>query len=204
MIDFMNNAHLTLGDENAKRDRVLDSAFGVFLSYGYKRVTMDDLARAAEMSRPALYLIFSNKADIYRALGMKMFAQATQSVSARMKGPGTLSERMEDALVEVVVEKMQQVNASPHGAELLDLKNELAVGMLEEWREAMTGIFRDAIETEIATTGVDLSARGLSATGLATVLLDGLEGLKQRSSDPDTQRNAVRQLVRVVALATRP
>ena len=41
----------------------------VFLAYGYSRVTMDDIARAAEMSRPALYLLFRNKAEIYRAIG---------------------------------------------------------------------------------------------------------------------------------------
>ena len=40
----------------------------VVLAYGYSRTTMDDIARAAEMSRPALYLLFRNKAEIYRAM----------------------------------------------------------------------------------------------------------------------------------------
>ena len=39
-----------------KRARILDGAMKVFLAYGYSRVTMDDIARAAEVSRPALYL----------------------------------------------------------------------------------------------------------------------------------------------------
>ncbi len=52
----------------------------VFLAYGYQRVTMDDIARAAEVSRPALYLLFRNKADIYRAIGERMFELSAQQM----------------------------------------------------------------------------------------------------------------------------
>ena len=43
-----------------KRAHVLGCATKVFLAYGFARTTMDDIARAAEMSRPALYLLFKN------------------------------------------------------------------------------------------------------------------------------------------------
>ena len=65
--------HPPTNAEDVKRHRVLDGAMRVFLSYGYQRVTMDDIAKTAEMSRPALYLLFKNKADIYRAIGERMF-----------------------------------------------------------------------------------------------------------------------------------
>ena len=42
----------------AKRDKVLAAARGIFLRYGFKRVTMNDIAEAASISRPALYLVF--------------------------------------------------------------------------------------------------------------------------------------------------
>ena len=48
---------------------------------------------------------------------------------------------------------------------------------------------------------VDLAARGLTAAGLADLLLDGLEGMKSRVSDADEQREAARRLVAVIALA---
>ena len=54
--------------EDARRMRILDGAKQAFLAYGFQRATMDDIARAAEISRPALYLMFKNKSDIYRAL----------------------------------------------------------------------------------------------------------------------------------------
>jgi AcrR family transcriptional regulator len=60
---------------DSKRARVLEAAMKVVLVYGYHRTTMDDIARAAQMSRPALYLLFRNKAEIYRAIAGRMFDQ---------------------------------------------------------------------------------------------------------------------------------
>ena len=53
---------------------VLHAAFNTFVSYGFKRTTMADIADAAGMSRPALYLLFKNKTDIFRA-GFVMFVE---------------------------------------------------------------------------------------------------------------------------------
>ena len=60
----------------------------VFLAYGYSRVTMDDIARAAEVSRPALYLLFRNKADIYRAIGAMLLDAFGRGRRAR-RSPAT-------------------------------------------------------------------------------------------------------------------
>lgn len=191
-------------DEDLKRSRVLDGAMRVFLSYGYKRVTMDDIAQAADMSRPALYLVFRNKADIYRAIGQRMFDMAAGAIDDVMRGGGTLSERLNMAIEQIIIEMLCQIHESPHGAELLDLKNELAAGMLEEWHASVSGVFSDAIDQETRRTGVDLEARGFSAEWLAEMLLYGLEGMKQRITDTEELRECARPLVRVVEMAVRP
>jgi AcrR family transcriptional regulator len=43
----------------------LVEARAVFLRYGYKRVTMSDIAEAAGMSRAALYVGFKSKEDVF-------------------------------------------------------------------------------------------------------------------------------------------
>ncbi len=53
----------------------------------------------------------------------------------------------------------------------------------------------DAIEAEAERNGVDLAAGELSAEMLSQFLLDGIEGMKSRLTDPDQQRKAVRGLV---------
>ena len=59
----------------------------VFLAYGFARTTMDDIARAADMSRPALYLLFRNKGQIYRAIA------ATMLEDSLLKADRALSSR---------------------------------------------------------------------------------------------------------------
>ncbi|TIU28962.1 MAG: TetR/AcrR family transcriptional regulator, partial [Mesorhizobium sp.] len=68
----------------------------------------------------------------------------------------------------------------------------------------LVGHVAAAIEDEAAGNGVDLTAKGLSAKLLADMLLDGLEGMKTRISDPEEQRQAAAALIRVIDLALRP
>lgn len=51
-----------------KRARVLSAAESVFMKRGYARTTMGDLASAAGMSRPALYLVYARKHELFSAI----------------------------------------------------------------------------------------------------------------------------------------
>ena len=96
---------------------------------------------------------------------------------------------------------MATMNASPHGAELIDMKNDLAGGIMQDWHERSVGLFRTAIDKEVESRGVDLSERGLTSHVLAELLVDGLEGVKHRVADVEAQRTALRQLIRVIELS---
>jgi AcrR family transcriptional regulator len=191
-------------EADPKRARILDGAMNVFCAYGYSRTTMDDIARAAEMSRPALYLLFRNKTDIYRAIGTALLGNSIGLVRAALQAEGKFADRMMQAIESGLISMMADIADSPHGAEILDMKNTLASDLTVEWRAVLGGHIADAIAAEARRTSVDLAQRGLSAPGLAAMLLDGLEGMKSRLSAPDAQREAARNLVRVVELAMRP
>jgi AcrR family transcriptional regulator len=49
-----------------KQRALLDAAIGVFARFGYRKTSMDDIARAAGVSRQGLYLLFSNKEELFR------------------------------------------------------------------------------------------------------------------------------------------
>lgn len=68
----------------------------------------------------------------------------------------------------------------------------------------LRGHIARAIVGEAAQTGVDRAARGFTANELSDLLLDGLEGMKARLSQPEEQRTTARGLVRVIELAIRP
>src|ERR1700744_4149523 len=45
---------------------VLEAALGVFARYGFRKASMDEVARAAGVSRQGLYLQFANKEELFR------------------------------------------------------------------------------------------------------------------------------------------
>ena len=47
------------------KNEILDAARSVFGEYGFKKVTMDDIARKLDMTRSALYYYYKNKEDIF-------------------------------------------------------------------------------------------------------------------------------------------
>ena len=46
------------------KDKILDKSSELFLAYGFKSVTMDDIASAMSISKKTLYKYFSNKNDL--------------------------------------------------------------------------------------------------------------------------------------------
>jgi len=50
-----------------RRVGVLHSALVTFARFGYRKTSMEDVARAAGISRPGLYFLFDSKEDLFRA-----------------------------------------------------------------------------------------------------------------------------------------
>jgi AcrR family transcriptional regulator len=186
-----------------KRARIMDGALRLALSYGYSRTTMDDIARAAEMSRPALYLLFKNKTEIYREIAKTVMRQSIEGARRAIAKEGTFSERLGGAVDAAVFATFGRFAEPPHGGELLDMKTSLAGDLIENWCRELSDLFADAIRAEAAANGIDLEAEGLCPHGMANMLMDGLEGMKTRLPDFEAQKKAACGLVRVIALALR-
>lgn len=50
-----------------RRDAVLESALVTFARFGYRKTSMEEAARAARISRPGLYFLFTSKEVLFRA-----------------------------------------------------------------------------------------------------------------------------------------
>lgn len=166
-----------LADE--RRARILDGAMGCFLAYGYQRTTMDDIARACEISRPALYLQFRNKTDIYRALAATFVEHAIGAAEAAISGQAPLKEKLSSALA-CVLDLASEVEASPHGADILDMKTSLATDIMADGRARMAALIAEAI-------GASGAARRFEARDYAEMLLDAVDGMKLRQLPQEEQ-----------------
>ncbi len=68
---------------DARQLAVLDAAVGVFARYGFRKASMDEVARAAGVSRQGLYLQFANKEELFRrALEHSLDTQLTAALAA--------------------------------------------------------------------------------------------------------------------------
>ncbi len=192
--------------EDARRARILDGAAAAFLAYGFRRTTMEDIARAAEISRPALYLLFRNKTDIYRALASEFLAKFLSGAEAALAGDGALEERLERAVLGSF-DMMAEIAKSPHGADILDMKESLAADVVADGRTRMEALFEAAIAQEAARLG---QREGLpegqgdgepSPARLAAFILDALDGLNLRNPPPEERRETACCYIRLAVAA---
>ncbi|QIQ02844.1 TetR/AcrR family transcriptional regulator [Streptomyces liangshanensis] len=68
--------------DDPKRAAVLAAALGVFGRYGFQKTSMAEVAQAAGISRPGLYLLFPNKEELYRATMGGVMERAQRAMEA--------------------------------------------------------------------------------------------------------------------------
>jgi AcrR family transcriptional regulator len=74
------------GGDSAKRRQIMEGARQVFLSAGFDGASMNDIARAAGVSKGTLYAYFDSKDDLFRAIIRGEYAQAAERVAFRREG----------------------------------------------------------------------------------------------------------------------
>lgn len=190
--------------DELKRERILEGAKQVFLAYGYSRTTMDDIARAVDVSRPALYLLFKNKADIFRAVGWVFLNESRTAARRELKEDGPFDVRLMAALDCAVFQLFSVIDESPHGEEIIDMENRIASDIVAEWRQCLVDAVAERIGEEARRRNVRLEDRGFSARSLAEMMFDVFEGLKVRGlCGSQDARDYASQFIGLIELALR-
>ena len=103
---------------DTKESRILEAAASVFLRYGFRRTTMGDLAEAAGLSRPALYLRFCNKERIFEAVCRKYGTQILETLRAGLAQQATPRDKLRFAFELWVVQPWLLTAQSPDARDL--------------------------------------------------------------------------------------
>jgi AcrR family transcriptional regulator len=188
------NLELEKTGPDGRRQRIMDGAMAVVLRYGFQRTTMDDVAKEAGISRPALYLLFKNKTEIYQALAEGVMGDALLRAKAALSAEGGIEARVFAAVKTGILDPTEFLMATAHGAELIDMKHNMAAEAIQDWRAKKSAMIAEALETSGAA-----KAKGLSGGALADILLDGMEGLKLRAKTGTEREQGARALVKLVA-----
>ncbi len=82
-----------------RREQVLAAALLTFARYGFRKTSMDDVARAAGISRPGLYFLFDSKPNLFRAA----VTQALEGdVDAAQRALADAQRPLRDRLIEAL------------------------------------------------------------------------------------------------------
>lgn len=85
---------------SASRDvQIINAAHDVFMKYGPRRTTMEDIADAVGISRPALYQYFRNKKEIQAACALRLHNETLKEVASELDRPGSVNEQLKAALL---------------------------------------------------------------------------------------------------------
>ena len=79
--------------DGTRRERVLAVALEVFGRYGFRKASMDEIARSADISRQGLYLHFANKEALFRAAVRAELDSALDDASRSLDERGVGLER---------------------------------------------------------------------------------------------------------------
>lgn len=198
-----NDIHPTI-ESDPRRKAILKAAFEAFSAYGFRRTTMEDIARASAMSRAALYLHYRNKDDIFRSLSQYYYDDAVAQVAQVLARDLPLRAALEQAFAAPTGQIFETLLASPHGHELMDAKHASSADIAQAGEALLVGVYADWLTRQAEAGRATLAVAGGDATRLASTMMAALHGLKAPMPKPDAYRAAAATLAAVFARAITP
>jgi len=128
-------------DETARR--ILDAALALFLEFGLRRTTMEDVARRTGVSRVTVYRHHADKASLFQAVILREYRRSVADIQMRLAGLGP--DR--DPLVEGFVLAVQGARRHPLIRRLLDTEPEWLLPYLTIKGAAMFELGKSLIST---------------------------------------------------------
>jgi len=177
---------------SARSQRVVEAAIGVFLRYGYARTTMADIAEAAGLSRPTLYLTFPDKEGVFRAVMETMVAAKIGAIREGLRKHSSLEAKLRFACEAWAAEGFELVLANPDAKDMFDLAFAPVREAYAAFEELIAGLLREALDRG----GLDVEAGEL-----AHVLVFSTKGFKDAARDGADMRRMIGTQVAVISAA---
>ena len=185
-------------DLDSRLSAVLDAAVGVFARFGYRKTSMEDVARAAGISRQGLYLSFANKEELFRrAVEHSLSTQLACAITELSRAENNLETRLIAACKEWSGRFVGSLGAD--AADLMCASTSLAGATLAEYEWQ----FEEALARAIGATPMAdrCAAAGLNIADFARAMHATARGLKQVCK---TKEDFVKVMTAAVRMACMP
>jgi AcrR family transcriptional regulator len=174
-----------------KKRKVLDAAIKAFIRYGYRRVTMGDIAKEAGMSRPALYLVFPSKEEIFKAGIVNFRETAIAEITTGLADRTSVADQLAFSFDVWTVRPFELIHDAPDAKDLTECTYGFAREVLEEgyreFEKLLTGIIEPHADA--------LTRHSLAPRQVAHVLAVSARGFKESAADVDELRALIAGLI---------
>jgi AcrR family transcriptional regulator len=182
-----------MGDfASLRRSQIVAAATPVFLRYGFARTTMGDIAQAAGLTRPTLYLTFPDKESVFQVVVETMIEEKLAQISTGIAGVPTIHEKLLYACNAWAAEGYELVQAHPDARDMFDLGFKSVCAGYAAFQDLIAGIIGEALGQSPIT---------VSSTDLARSIVYALKGFKDVAADATDLRTLIATHVAVVSAA---
>ena len=191
-------------DEATTRiDQIADAALRRFSRYGYKRSSMDDIAREAGLAKATLYLHFKGKEEVFRAMVQRFGTRVAARCREVLEREGPFELRLAALLDAHFGTAFAAFGAGEHLPELKAVMTVVAASEIE----AFEGIFTAALRQLLAQAEAkgEIALRPPDPDAVIGTLLQAAIGAKTGSAPSrEVYGERLRQFAAVAAAAVRP
>ncbi len=179
---------------------MIEAAKTVFLRYGFRRVTMNDIAAEAQMSRPALYLVFPNKEEVFKATAGELTDEMLEEIRRGLPAQKTTREKLNYIFEVWTLRPFEILQASPNAADLVECSHGFAKDVVErgyaQVEKIVAGVLRSAKTGKAAK--VTLPA---TPEQTARVIVNAMHGFKSGAKNGKELRGMIANLVELTVAA---
>ena len=169
-----------------KREAILAAAEIQFSQYGFRRTSMDDIARETGISRASLYSYFDNKEEIFRSLSEALYeeslALAAQSL-AKGRGEVAIEKRTYAGLCAYNSRLYGILDSTPHGTEIIDASSRLSSDIALASAARVEALIAAELKYGVEAGEIDLKSMGFSAPVAAEMIRLSAVGIKHGSEN---------------------
>jgi AcrR family transcriptional regulator len=161
------------------REKIIHKASELFLTLGFKSVTMDDIANAMGISKKTIYVHFNNKTKLVEAVTFTLFENICDGIDCICLDANNPIEELYDIKM-FVMQHLKNEQASP----IFQLKkyypnihDALKTKQFEKMHQSVSESLTKGIETELFRPNIDVEF-------IARLYFNGMTGIKDENIFP--------------------
>ena len=159
---------------------------------------MNEIAAAAGISRPGLYLHFSSKEEVFRAT-IRQFADGLiEEIANGLHARKTIEEKLRYAFEVWTVQRFDLTLKSPEAKEISDSSYEFAREALDQSYERLESVLASILKGQVKSSG---NKKALSAKKTAHILTSAVRGCKLVAKSATELRKLIHDLVGIILAA---